>query len=174
MKRKSSIALIAIKRIISFVLVFIFLCSVSCTKDESAEFNKNIQPGSTEKASQSWKKVIFSKPEESEESDRISESISNSTSDETNNEESTASTDQTTTNTTDETTATSETSTPTTQTATTAPPTTASTTVNQGKYSVDQIVGEWESYVTVDYYSEKYEPDVLDNIWSEEIVFRQL
>ncbi|NLM18833.1 MAG: hypothetical protein GX217_02270 [Clostridiaceae bacterium] len=183
MKQKNSIALVAIRGIVSFALVFILLCSASCKKDDSTEFNKKIKPGFSEKASKSWKKGFFPEPKQSEESEEES--------DKTDIEERTAATGRITAKPTDETTVTTSeittpttqatTTAPTTQTTTTAPPTqttttappttTASPTVNQGKFTTDQLVGEWESYVTVDYYSEISEPDVLDNIWSEEIIF---
>ncbi|HHT24936.1 MAG TPA: hypothetical protein GXZ76_05395 [Clostridiaceae bacterium] len=163
MKQKNSAALVVIRGMISFVLVFILLCSVSCEKGDSAKFSKNTQSEHSERASKTWKKVVFTESEQG--SDKNSETLSRSDSSGANTEESTTATAQTTTKTTDETTATTA------PTTTTAPPTTASTTIDLGKYTADQLVGEWESYLTVDYYSEKSESGVMDNIWSEEIVF---
>ena len=98
MKQKNSIALVAIRGIVSFALVFILLCSASCKKDDSTEFNKKIKPGFSEKASKSWKKGFFPEPKQSEESEEES--------DKTDIEERTAATGRITAKPTDETTVT--------------------------------------------------------------------
>ena len=193
MKRKSSTTSIVMRRIICIALVFILLCSVSCKKDGDIEFSKHAQTDSSEKASKSWKKVVFtsseqvsgSTPETSQSENETSEISTEDTTPstgQTTNESTAETTNESTSESTSETTSQTASATPTsrstttttagtTRTTPTTAPTTAATTGSQRGLTPDQIAGNWEAYLTVDFYSEISEPGVLDSIWSEEFVF---
>ncbi|MGB4610620.1 MAG: hypothetical protein WBH77_08380 [Saccharofermentanales bacterium] len=216
MKQTSLAASAALRRIICFTLILILLCSVSCKKDDKAEFSKRTQTASSARTNKSWNKVVFTQSEQASEStsgtpemsqtngqtsETVNEGTSTSTG-QTTDESAVETTNETTGQTTSATTAvpttgsttaattqpaptiapttaattqpaptTAPTTAATTQPAPTTAPTTAATTGSQGGLTPDQITGNWEAYLTVNFYSEINEPGVLDNIWSEEFVF---